>query len=88
MNEQEKLAYARQRVDSMFGFYIHAAIYVAVIAILAAVNLFSGSQWWVQWPLLGWGAGLAAHALIVFGRTPRFIQQWQVRKIKEIKDSL
>ena len=88
MNEQEKLAYARQRVDSMFGFYIHAAIYVAVIAILAVVNLLSGSQLWVHWPLLGWGIGLAGHALIVFGHTPRFIQQWQERKVDEIKNSL
>ena len=88
MDEQEKLAYARQRVDSMFGFYIHAAVFVAVIAILSAVNVLSSSQWWVQWPFLGWGVGLAAHALIVFGRTPRFVQQWQERKIDEIKNSL
>jgi len=45
---------------------IHAAAYVLVNAILATVNFTSGGEPWFQWPLLGWGLGLAWHAWIVW----------------------
>ncbi len=47
---------------------VHLIAYVAVNAILLAVNASQtpapGEQkeWWVIWPLAGWGIGLAAHA--------------------------
>ena len=40
----------------------------------------------MQWPLIGWGAGVLAHAAIVFGAGPSFVRDWQLRKIKELKD--
>lgn len=88
MNESEKVAQAKKRVGAMMGFYTHAGVFVLVMALLTAVNVYSGSNWWVQWPLLGWGIGLLAHAVGVFGGTPQFIKNWQVRKIKEVKDGL
>jgi hypothetical protein len=44
---------------------IHAGCYVLVNALLVAINLSSGGDLWFQWPLLGWGIGLAYHAWIV-----------------------
>jgi hypothetical protein len=44
---------------------IHAACYVIVNVVLAAINLSSGGNLWFQWPLIGWGIGLAYHAWIV-----------------------
>jgi hypothetical protein len=44
---------------------IHTAAFLAVNTALAAVNLSSGDRLWFQWPLLGWGAGLAWHAWVV-----------------------
>jgi 2TM domain len=44
--------------------------------------------WWVQWPFLGWGLGVALHAWAVYGTTPNFIAKWQLRKIKELKDKM
>lgn len=41
--------------------------------------------WWVQWPFLGWGIGVVAHALVVFGTAPTFISNWRLRKIKEVQ---
>jgi uncharacterized membrane protein YdbT with pleckstrin-like domain len=53
----------RDRVIS--GFYTHFMIFIAVITGLAIINLIEG-DFWVQWVILGWGAGIAFHAYRVF----------------------
>jgi hypothetical protein len=58
---------ARARVEARLGFYRHAAIYVLVNLFLAILNLMrSPEELWFQWPLLGWGIGLAFHGISVF----------------------
>jgi hypothetical protein len=42
----------------------------------------------VQWPFIGWGIGVIAHALMVFGNMPTAIINWQLRKIKQLKDRM
>jgi TRAP-type C4-dicarboxylate transport system permease small subunit len=89
MDEHEKTAKAAQQVDAIIGFYIHLVIFVLVIALLFVVNWKATPElWWVQWPLLGWGIGVVAHALVVFGTSPSFISSWRLRKIKEFKDRM
>ena len=88
MNERDKLALAKRKVEALTGFYFHAAIFVIVMTALLLVNVFVSPAWWVQWPLLGWGAGLAGHAVAVFGDTPDFIRQWQANKIEEFKQKM
>ena len=51
--------------EARISLAVHAGAYVLVIAVLAAINLSSGGDLWVQWPLLGWGAGVAYHAWVV-----------------------
>ena len=59
---------ATRRVEERLGFYIHATAYVLVNAALIAINLTrSPDDLWFYWPLAGWGIGLAAHAIRVFG---------------------
>ena len=89
MNEHEKAARAAQKVEAITGFYIHLVVFVLVIALLVVVNWATDPEiWWVQWPFLGWGIGVLAHALAVFGTTPSFIVNWQLRKIKQLKDKM
>ena len=88
MDEHEKIARAQQQVEAITGFYIHLVAYVIVIALLVVINLAASTTWWVQWPFLGWGIGILAHALVVFGKTPSFIKNWQLKKIKELKDKM
>jgi hypothetical protein len=90
MDEHEKLVRARQQVEALTGFYIHLVVFVLVMLVLLAVNwLATPDVWWVQWPFLGWGIGVAGHALLVFDSgAPGFITTWQLRKIRELKDKM
>jgi hypothetical protein len=60
------------------GLRIHTAVFLAVnmaiIAIWAVVQAFgedAGGHPWFLYPLIGWGAGLLAHALLVPRRRDR-----------------
>jgi hypothetical protein len=92
MDEHEKTAKAAKQVEAMLGFYIHLVVFVLVMVLLFAVNWFATPDvWWVQWPFLGWGIGVLAHGLMVFGTgsgKPNFITNWRLRKIKELKDRM
>ena len=85
-NEQLKFARAKRDVAAIKGFYIHLAVFALVMALLFVINLATGSVWWVQWPLIGWGAGVAAHGVAVFGRVQRWVSRWEARKLQELKD--
>ena len=59
-------ARARRRIGRKLGFYIHAFVYVIVNLGLFALNQFTGDLRWHQWPLMGWGLGLAIHGIVTF----------------------
>lgn len=49
------------------GFRIHAITFVPTIIVLLIVNYLTGSPYWVQWVVLGWGIGLFCHWFFVLG---------------------
>ncbi|ODS03694.1 hypothetical protein AUC71_08260 [Methyloceanibacter marginalis] len=52
------------------GFTVHLFAYAAVIVLLLVVNLMvTPNRWWFVWVALGWGAGIALHAWLAFGRS-------------------
>ena len=59
---------ARRRVGLKIGFYVHAAVFVLVNLGLYAVNSAIGGYRWSNFPLWGWGLGLAIHGIVVFTR--------------------
>jgi len=72
MNKEVSHQDARLRAKTKFDFYVHAAIYVIVIAMLAAINLINSPGYlWVLWPAFGWGIGLGVHAAVVFMGTQK-----------------
>ena len=79
-----KVAQARRRVAAIKGFYVHLVVFALVLAGLFAINAASGRSWWVLWVVFGWGIGLVAHALAVFGRTPQAIADWEERKVRQL----
>ena len=84
MNE-EQVALVRRRVHRLREFYVHMAVYVAVIGGLAIFNwVVSPDFWWVAFPAIGWGIGLAAHAISVFFEDGLFGPDWEERKMREL----
>jgi signal transduction histidine kinase len=65
--EDDLLRKARRRASAELGFYSHLMSYLGVIAFLALVNLLTTRYPWFVWPALGWGVGLFAHYMAVFG---------------------
>lgn len=79
-----RVARAKRRVAAIKGFYIHLVIFALVLAGLFAINATLGGPWWVLWVLFGWGVGVVAHALAVFGRAPQALDEWEQRKVREL----
>lgn len=88
MNEQRRDAIARRRLSEIEGFYVHAAIFAVTMLPLMALDFATGDTLWFHWVLLGWGAGVALHAALVFGRSPAALARWESRKLEEIKRGL
>lgn len=79
--KQVKLAY--ERLAEIKGFYWHLAAFVIVVAGLLTINMTTASDWWVQWVFLGWGIGVLAHAIGIFARKPKFVADWERRKVRQ-----
>lgn len=72
MSEREEAA--RRYVEQLRAFYVHAAVFAAGMTVIFAVNLLTNlsagiagewTSWWSLWALIGWGAGIAVHGLVV-----------------------
>ena len=65
--EDEVLERARRRAAAEVGFYNHLMSYLGVMAFLALINILTARYPWFIWPAIGWGIGLFAHYMAVFG---------------------
>ncbi len=82
---KETVAYekASKRVKELKGFYGNLTSYCLVIPFLLALNLLTApNHLWFFWPALGWGIGIAAHAISVFG----IGKEWEEKKIKQLME--
>ena len=67
LSDEEIDRLARRRAGAKLGWYIHAAVYVAVnLAMFASSRYGFGTRPWSVFPLLGWGVGVALHGISVF----------------------
>lgn len=77
---------AAERVEELTGFYVHATIFAIINLLLILINFtITDDIIWAHWVLLGWGLGLAAHAVGVFGQIPAFVTRWQYRKMRQLR---
>lgn len=89
MNEDEKYRKAKERVEEIKGFYIHLFFYLLINCVLLAINLILvPNHLWFYWPLMGWGIGIAAHGLAVFGLGGFLGKEWEEKQIKKIMDKM
>jgi 2TM domain len=61
---------------------------IGLFVINALTSGLAGGVWWFYWPLIGWGLGLGAHALGVFGfgGGGPWGRDWEERKTREMMD--
>jgi hypothetical protein len=83
--DDERYQRARRRAGELRGFYLHIGIYLIVMAALFTINMLTNRDvLWFYWPLIGWGVGVAIHALVVVS-SGRFLgEAWEDRKAREL----
>lgn len=87
-NETENSYYKAQRkVEEIKGFYGNFYFWILVNLGLMILNLVTYPDYlWFFWPLVGWGVGVAIHAMSVFNLMPFMGADWEERKIRQLMD--
>ena len=67
------------RQNRRFGFHWHLWSFLITNAVLLLINILTSGPWWFQWPLLGWGIGLACHYKSVYFPTARKVEEGRRR---------
>jgi hypothetical protein len=81
---------ARRRAGAKLGWFIHAAVFVCVNALLMTISLANGKPW-TFFPLAGWGLGLAIHGAVVWLGSPgsalhEHLLQRERKALKTLRD--
>ena len=85
-SEERLREIAERRVDAKRGFRGHAMVYAMVNAGLATLNLLtSPGHLWFMFPLVGWGIGLAAHGISVYGSSPHDCEAEIARELERLR---
>lgn len=75
---------ALKAVRALRDFYQHIIAYILVMFGLLMINLLVSDHLWVVWPALGWGIGLASHAMRVFGLPWKiFDDEWERKAVEK-----
>lgn len=86
--ETTKYREAKRKVARLRGFYTHLAVYLAVNMLLFLIDtITSPDTLWFFWPLMGWGIGIALHAVLVFSNAGRLGAEWEERRIRKIMEN-
>ncbi|MBA5630191.1 histidine kinase [Moheibacter lacus] len=64
---EEEYKSAKKRVEDLQGFYWNLASYIIVNLFFTFLDMRDGDYDWAFWPLMGWGIGIAFHAIETFG---------------------
>ncbi len=85
MEQNELYEKAKRRVEEIKGFYVHLVVFVLSMFFMIIINVMTSPEYyWFKWPLLGWGIGVIAHGVSVFGFGRFLGQDWEERKTREI----
>ena len=77
---EDQRQWAIRRIRAKREFWRHLVIYLAVNALLVVIwAMTSAAYFWPIWPMLGWGIGVAAHAVRVYAR-PSEISEAQIER--------
>ena len=75
---------AIEHVRKLNGFYQHLITYLIVIAGLLIANLILTPDYlWSLWAALGWGIGIASHAVRTFKPFTLFGPEWEKKQVEK-----
>ena len=66
MTDTEQYRAARRRAKAKYSFFVHAAVYAAVMVLLILINVMTPGPIWFIWPMTGWGFAVALHGVSAF----------------------
>ena len=73
-----------EQVREIKGFYSHLVSFLTIITALTLLNAsMEVDYWWVLWVIMGWGIGLASHAIEAFDLLLWLGPDWEKREIEK-----
>jgi hypothetical protein len=86
--EDWKYQKARKRVRKVKGFYKHLGTWVVFGVFFVVLNMVTDpGEFWAIFPIMGWGVGVAIHAIGTFG-FPGMGDDWEERLMQREIDRL
>jgi hypothetical protein len=77
---------AKEHVEKLKGFYVHFIIYLIMMPVFIYLNYISTGFPWALFPIVGWGFGIAGHAMETFNYNPLLGKNWEERKLKQFME--
>ena len=77
---------AKEYVEKLKGFYAHFVIYLLMMPVFIYLNYISTGFPWALFPIIGWGFGIAGHAMETFNYNPLLGKNWEERKMKQFME--
>jgi len=75
---------AMYHVNNVKKFYFHLMRFVLIMIMLFVINYVTSPNYiWAWWVLLGWGLGVAFHAVKVFYLGNFFGPEWEKRQVEK-----
>ena len=85
MEKNEAYKIAKRNAGLLKEFYSHLSTYLVANGIMFLMNyLTSPGDWWVLYPLIGWGICLSIHGLDTIVKVSGIWNKWESNKTEEI----
>lgn len=84
---QETMAYkkAKLKAKKLREFYSHLRTYLIVNTLFLFINWISSpGEWWVLYPVIGWGFCLTIQAIDALSSFKDYDDEWEERKTREL----
>ncbi|MDA8972684.1 2TM domain-containing protein [Saprospiraceae bacterium] len=84
MTEEEIFIRANKKVKAKKGFFVHFGVFCATVLFLFTINFLTSPKfWWFLFPTLGWGIGIVAHYIGVFGISDPSVEDWENKELEK-----
>jgi hypothetical protein len=82
---KKALKEAKMKAKKLREFYAHLRTYLIVNSLFFLINwMTSPGDWWVLYPVIGWGFCLTIHTIDALSPFRDFDDRWEERKTREL----